>query len=302
LANYYAWLDSTASTNHRLFVFMPGAALVAGNYLLIQQEAARLGFHVVGLNFENTVKRFNVCFDATCWLNAGLDVLEGGNLVAALTVSVPNSIDNRLTKLLQYLAANYPNEGWSEFLENGQPKWSRIAVGGHSFGGGMAAEIAKVHVVARVVMFESPLEGGGYPSGAILPLPWISDHVTPSTRYYAIAHERDSTYYPAIQGNWNLLGLTAFGPYVAPESSAPPYDYTHTLVTDVTPTTGFGGLNAHRSVVFDAETPLAADGTPILRDAWDYLLSAHGHEGGDGNVADAEWQRGAGPRVAHDRF
>ena len=38
-------------------------------------------------------------------------------------------------------------------LENGEPKWSEIALAGQSQGGGMSAFIAKDHVVARVIDF-----------------------------------------------------------------------------------------------------------------------------------------------------
>jgi hypothetical protein len=46
------------------------------------------------------------------------------------------------------------------------------------------------------------------------------------------------------------------------------------LVTDVTPVGGFLGMNAHGAPSNDANTPLTADGTPILRAAWRYLLAA----------------------------
>src|SRR2546427_7367644 len=50
----------------------------------------------------------------------------------------------------QYLAQQYPDEEWGRFLAHDKPKWSQIAVTGHSQGGGHAAMIAKIRLVARV--------------------------------------------------------------------------------------------------------------------------------------------------------
>jgi len=59
------------------------------------------------------------------------------------------------------------------------------------------------------------------------------------------------------------------------EDSAPPYGRMRTLLTDLLPSTGTYA-NAHGSVARDQFTPLAADGTPALRDAWRYMLGAQG--------------------------
>ena len=65
-------------------------------------------------------------------------VSDNGGVV----ISRANSIENRLTKLLQYLAAQFGEEGWSRFMAHDGPRWARIAVSGHSQGGGEAAMIA----------------------------------------------------------------------------------------------------------------------------------------------------------------
>src|SRR3989442_13458641 len=69
---------------------------------------------------------------SACYENARLEIIDGIDRVAFLNVSVANSIDNRLTKLLQYLTLQYPDEGWDRFLLRDKPKWSQIAVSGHS--------------------------------------------------------------------------------------------------------------------------------------------------------------------------
>ena len=129
--------------------------------------------------------------------------------------------------------------------------------------------IAKLRVVARVVMFSSVPDKGH----TTLAIPWVATHVTPAARYLGLAHDRDPAF-PQHRANWDSLGMDAFGAAVAPETSEPPYDFTHMLVTDLVPQGGSFSV-AHGSTVGDAYTPRGDDGMPILRDAWRYLLTAH---------------------------
>jgi hypothetical protein len=68
-------------------------------------------------------------------------------------------------------------------------------------------------------------------------------------------------------------------PSATPETGGPPYGGTHTLVTDVTPQGGFVGTNAHGAPWNDLNTPVGPDGTPLLRDAWRYVMTAR--DGGE---------------------
>src|SRR6266568_5471091 len=47
LDDHYAWLDTTARWNHKLFVFLPGGRQRPAMFQLVPQEAARLGYHVI---------------------------------------------------------------------------------------------------------------------------------------------------------------------------------------------------------------------------------------------------------------
>jgi hypothetical protein len=283
LDNHYVWLDTTARSNQKLFVFLPGTGQNPSIFQLLQREAARLGYHVIGLMYPTgggLAKACPIAADPSlCYQNARLEIIDGIDRVAFMDVNVANSIDNRLTKLLQYLARQYPDEGWDRFLLRGQPKWSQIAVSGHSGGGGNAAMIAKIRLVARVVLFSSVTDSihAEAPS-------WVATHVTPLERYYGIAHDRDVFYRP-IRAGWDSLGLRVFGAPAAPETSSPPYDGTHMLVTDLTPQGGFVDNTAHGVPSNDLNTPLGPDGTPVLLDAWRYLLTARGagHEDVEAN-------------------
>src|ERR1700675_72375 len=103
-----------------------------------------------------------------------------------------------------------------------------------------------------------------------------------------------------MRARWEKLGMCRFGAPLREDliTSSPPYDKTHMLLTDRPPlpdqkagTTTYA--NAHGSVVNDQFTPLDnpnADwpaGTPLLANAWRYLLGAHGQDGEDGSRDDS---------------
>src|SRR3989454_7033726 len=114
LANHYIWLDPSARGNPKLLVFMPGAGNVPASWQLFEQEAARLGYHVIGLVYQNDVEVVGKCggrfnpdghsLDPHCSGNPRLQVLTGADVSANVSVTPANSIDNRLAKLLGYLA------------------------------------------------------------------------------------------------------------------------------------------------------------------------------------------------------
>jgi hypothetical protein len=272
LDNHYASLDTSARSNHRLLVLMTGTGQLPAQFRFLQNEAARLGYHAIGLEFVNSGGIAKICPPTpdpnACFENVRLEVIDGVDRTPLISVSPANGIENRLDKLLRYLAAQFPGEDWSQFITPNGPKWPLIAVAGLSVGGGEAAMIAKGRLVDRVVMFSSVPDSIGKGSVA-----WVAQHETPSNRYYGLAHNRDGFFLP-ILASWDSLGLTAFGPAVVVDGAQAPYGNSHMLVTGLTPVGGFVGLNAHASTATDAFTPLAADGTPLLLAAWRYLLSA----------------------------
>ncbi len=135
------------------------------------------------------------------------------------------------------------------------------------------ALIAKLHEVARVVMISSPTDGLiDLDDGARM----VEIGATPPDRHYGLAHQQEFPIRP-IFANWNKLGLGVFGPPVVPETSEPPYSGTHMLLTNLPPSTGVLNPNsAHCLTANDSCTPLAADGTPALRDAWRYISGQPG--------------------------
>jgi hypothetical protein len=281
--DHYVWINNCVPTNKKLLVFMPGATQTPGAYQDVQRVAAAAGYHVIGLMYPNGVNLATACADPAhapadaCFENARLQILDGLEPSSVTTVDVPNSINNRLTKLLQHLTTSFPEEGWDRFLLSGAPKWSQIAVSGHSQGGGEAALIAKLNVTDRVVLFSAVPDTTTGLANPTAPSWESSGHATPTDRYWGLAHDKDPRY-AAIAEGWSALGMTVPVPPVAPEKSSPPYGFTQTLVTDLPSPTS----NPHGSTALDAATPKGPDG-PLLTGAWQYLLTAgsEGDQGGD---------------------
>src|SRR6266581_4458845 len=211
------------------------------------EEAARLGYHVIALSYQNNVEVIGVCTgspDPDCSGNMRREILDGSDVSGLVTVTWANSIDNRVAKLLAYLDGHYPAEGWSRFLNaDSTPKWSQIAVAGQSQGAGQAALIGK----------------------------------TPAAKYFALFHQHDHVVV-GIRTNLAGFDLLRFGDPVVVEHSESPYGETHILTTDLRPTLGCDRPNQHQSTAKNNNTPLTAtpDSTPLLRDAWRYLLGARG--------------------------
>jgi hypothetical protein len=280
LADHYVWLDTTARGNPKLLVFLPGNNNQPAGWQKLEQEAARLGYHVIGLMYQNDVVVVQVCGgnpDPDCSGNLHLEVQDGIDRSSLVTVTPANGIDNRLTKVLLYLDAQFPDEGWSRFMENGAPKWSQIAVSGQSQGAAQAALIGKLRHVDRVVMFSGPPDAR-MPEEADR---WISIGATPVAKYFALFHDRDHLI-AGIRRNLAALDLQQFGEPVMAELNEPPYGGTHIVFTDLRPTLGYEALNApHQSTARDNNTPIGADGVPLLRDAWRYLLGEPPRGGSD---------------------
>jgi pimeloyl-ACP methyl ester carboxylesterase len=310
-----------------LYLFLPATGTNPTSYSMVQQAAVDLGYHVIGLaypNVDTVVGKCNVLWDPknpnnmdnynarqSCYLNVRQQTIGGVEQDTTYTVvSSTDTINNRLTKLLVYLADNYPDEGWGGFLDDtGSPAWSRIVVAGHSQGGGNAALIGKLHLVARVVMISSPPDGcfisnipdkNGVtldqkqfptcqdPSPNLAGAQWTSPGATPPDRYYGLAHQSEFAVTPILanwgtrldtSGHWQMYSghfdLFRIGAPVAPEAGVPPYGCTHMLLTNLN-APGVPKVNLtlqdHRLTARDDYTPTDQNtGLPMLLDAWRYI-------------------------------
>lgn len=269
---HHVWLDPSVPRRPKLVVFLPGNPGKPNGSRLLLAEAARLGYYVIGLTYANEFAILSPCAtnpDPDCHANIRLEILDGVDRSSSLSVNRANSIDNRLIKLLLYLDENFPSEGWSRFLEDGEPDWSKIVISGHSFGAAQAALIGTVRKVSRVVMISGPA-----PEERSA---WAAIGKTPAAKYFAIFHQHE-TWTSVIGANATALDMDRFGGPIAPELSEPPYENTHLLATDLAPRGPSDPATAHLSTAIDVRTPLASDGTPLLRDAWRYLWGDYSDE------------------------
>src|SRR3954454_8533873 len=141
-----------------------GATNLPQDWTQMGSEVGRLGYHTVVLAYRNEAPIQTLPPDGcgtsveppasppNCAINARMEILDGRGESPVVAVDRANSIENRLFKALQYLAATYPGEGWARFVDaGGTPKWSEIVVAGASLGAGEAVLIGMLHSVERVV-------------------------------------------------------------------------------------------------------------------------------------------------------
>ena len=285
--DHFAFVASAGvALRNQLFVFLPGSTAVPGNYLDLIKEGAAKGFHTLGLTYENASlvaaligpysDPATASFDPNCAAKIHDSVLDGTNAAnttnttPALTVSVADSLTNRLLKALQYLDAQNPSEGWGQYVVGGNLQWNLIRVGGHSQGGSQAANTASEILLPQVIAFDSPSDVQTWVS-TTTPALWVTagPGATPSANYYGFTHVQDPLVPIALAENdWNSLVLPGEPTRVDGLAS---YGGSHRLTSDLTVTSPDPFALFHDCTVVDAQTPLNADGTPVYLPVWDYL-------------------------------
>jgi len=276
LHNHYVVSNPWTPQRDVLFLFFPGTLSRATNYKMLCEAAADQGFHAVSLQYVNDVSVNNKCErsrNLECYENMRREILFGSDFSPHVNVSRPNSAENRLVKLLRYLAVQYPLDGWEQYLTaGGVPRWSRIMVAGHSQGGGHAAMIGKYYSTAGVLMFASMDYSFQYDKAG----DWIHRNSnTRPERFFAAAHTQDQTMpIAAMRRYWNSFGFRDIGPVINIDDVGSPYANSNTLITSIKPAKlDKDKSNYHNALCMDADTPLSSDGKPLLYDLWLYMLN-----------------------------
>ncbi len=274
LNNHYVSINRSVAPKNQLFVFFPGTGGVAFNYLEINNTAADLGFHAVNLTYPNNEAVNDLCgFPNTnldCYGNVRLEIKDGIDRTSLVNISRANSIENRLIKLLIYLRNNAPNDNWGQFLINDETlNWSKIIVSGHSQGGGHAGIIGRYHSVVRVVMFAAMDFNGLANSPANwIALPATTPNASTPDKFWAFSHTRDEAVNFTILSTriWTAYGMTNYGAITNVDSSAPPFNNTHSLTSNIECD------NFHGCIAADARL-VRQNGVPVFKPVWEYLLS-----------------------------
>jgi hypothetical protein len=261
--------DPEAPPRNRLFLFFCGSYGIPARQSLITRLAARMGYHAINLCYPNAWTVGGLCRgsrDPHCHEQVRLQVFDGRPRSDLVYFAPANAITNRLTKLLAYLHARMPEQGWSRYLSEGAMDWSSMVVAGHSQGGGQAAIIGKTETVERVVMLAAPVDRGRADQPHA---PWLGRAgATPASRYFGFLHRHDPGF-DQIQIAWKALGMDAGGGLVSVDDVQPPYAASQRLVTDITEV---HRGRYHGSVVQDRITPQDDWGRPLFEPVWRYLL------------------------------
>ncbi len=202
--------------------------------------AAGLGYHVVTLVYSNDIPATSCARDRdpNAFENFRLAIIRGGsagyqNGRGTLIIERHDSIEHRLTKLLEYLQQHRPEEGWGQFLDaHGGVRWESVAVAGQSQGGGHAALIGIKHRVARVMCFGAPKD---YSKALDAPAAWYGNvSATPKERFFAFNHRQDpiGCTPEQLMANLRALGLDAYGPPADVDVEVHPYRRARLLYTN----------------------------------------------------------------------
>lgn len=268
----------------RLLVFIPGTQGRPTQYTSILRAGTSRGFHAVGVNYPNQTAMGSLCqfsLDPDCyWSARNAVVFGGGTPVGGQSPVTPaDSIVNRLNRLLAWLHANQPSEGWGQFLlGDGTVDWRKVVLAGHSQGGGHVGVLAKTVEVGRAVYFSSPEDWNELTDQ---PARWTSTrpNVTPASVQFGFAADRD-TLVPNAHAfaHWDDLALLRplSGP-VMTDGADPTFSSSRQLRTALpynpassAPTVA---LRNHGITVVDVSTPVDANGKPLfdVNGVWQYL-------------------------------
>jgi hypothetical protein len=205
--DHLVFLGPKESRVGRLLVFLPtgGVNNKPSEFSHLGTEARRLGYHTILLAYRNEAPiaapitpvppalpgcgplELPTPSAPDCAIKIRMELLkgdEGDGGSPLVDVDRANSIENRLNKLLQYLAANHADDGWAKFLDtNGEPKWSATVIAGSSLGAGQAAIIAEQHEVYRAALLHGWVDARHG---------WVKRVATPSNRYFTLIHQREN--------------------------------------------------------------------------------------------------------------
>jgi len=153
---HMAFFDITATRQNKLVVYLPDFGRLPLETADFGTYAASQGYHVVSLRYANDISFVQAASgsaDTDAFEKARIEMLTGENVSPLLSVTITESIDNRLVKLIRYLEGKYPGEGWGQYLNGNAPDFSKLILCGSGQGATNAAMFAKQHRVDKVVFF-----------------------------------------------------------------------------------------------------------------------------------------------------
>jgi hypothetical protein len=267
--SHFVYRAPGVSQMGRLFVFLPGTGATARAYRLILSQAARNGYHAIGVTYPNDGAVATLCAGApgACYGDARLEIVTGQPSSAVVTVDRANSIENRIVRLLEFMRATEPGGNWGQFLIGDTAvAWSKVSVAGHSQGGGHALFIAQRHAVLRATAYAS--FGDALPNGTSV-APWVTrPYATPKAQIFGLVSTFDETMSPTFAlAAWSAIGM---GPLLVDvDITAMPYGAAQRFITAAFPINA--RINAtpnHNVIALDINTPRFASSVPAFAGVW----------------------------------
>ena len=264
------FLGAAGASRGELLVYLPGTGATTSDQDAFGRLAASVGYHVLFLMYPTGISAAEVCQqdpDPSCFENFRRELLYGEDFSAHIRVDRANAIANRLQRAVDWLAGHRAGEGWGQFRSDRGLAWEKIALAGHSQGGGHAQLLAKDHVVARLIVLGSPKD---YSTRYSRAAPWLAPGKTPPGRMFALVHAQDeqACSFEQLLANLELSGLSSRADI---DASSPPYDHAHALTTNA-PGGKVDSAMAHLGLVFDFALP-RKQGKNLLEAAWRYMLT-----------------------------
>lgn len=190
-SGHFVTVNMSDTSGKKLLVSIPGTTGSADAMRYLDSVAALEGYHAISLDYpnnRNTASFINSTDKAA--FNKFRQELDFGTPISdSISVDTLNSIINRITKLIIYLANTRTGEGWNNFLDHEQIIWERVTLAGHSQGAGHVSYIGHAFRVHKVIMLSGPQD---FLANFDMPAPWLSaDSKTPYNNYYSLLHEDD---------------------------------------------------------------------------------------------------------------
>ncbi|ULQ48208.1 hypothetical protein JN531_007905 [Flagellatimonas centrodinii] len=240
-------------------IFMPGSGTTPSDYITLVESAAQMGQVVISLAYVNDRAINDVCTDFTtsCHGDLRAEIIYGEDRSDLVEVSPAESVQGRLTALLDYLEVEVPLVQWGDLqLADGTPDWAQMTLTGHSQGAGHAAYIAQQQPVFRVVMLS-----GTEPAFWTAP-----NDITSRDAFYGFAHLQDPGY-AGISLSWRFLGIP--GEPAEVDNVLPQVPDSQRLYTARDECNGFSTPQAyHGCTAVDVFLPSDALNRPVFLPLW----------------------------------
>lgn len=190
-SGHFITVNMHNTSGKKLLISIPGTTGHADVMRSFDSVASLQGYHAISLDYPNNrnTATFINSTDKEAFNKFRQELDFGTPVSDSVHVDSLNSIVNRVTKLLIYLAKTRPDEGWNNFLDHDKIIWERVTLAGHSQGAGHVSYIGHAFKVHKVIMLSGPQD---FLANFDMPAPWLSAvSKTAYSNFYSLLHEND---------------------------------------------------------------------------------------------------------------